>query len=114
MKKILALVVVTLIMTVSLAVPVFAATNNSINPPSSYSTYAEYKDYVQGLLDEGLITQKGADALLEEYSRYNNGTSNGGYFGGCWGANQGGGYGNGYGGCYGNGYGGCYGGGYRR
>lgn len=100
MKKFLALIAVIAIVTTMLAVPVSAAGN--INPPSSYSTYAEYEKYVQSLLDDDLITQKGADALLAEYNSYNNGTSNGGRFAGCWG--RGGGYGAGYGG-YG---GGCW------
>lgn len=89
MKKILALIAIIAVMTTFFVLPVAAA--NNINPPSSYSTYTDDKEYVQSLLDEGLITQKGADALLEEYNSYNNGTSNGGYFRGCPG--WGGGYG---------------------
>lgn len=104
MKKIITTIVVLAIMVTALSVPVTAAASSNINPPTAYSTYTDYEDYVQSLLDEGLITQKGADSLLEEYTSYNNGTSNGGYWGGCWGR----GYSVGYG------RGGCPGGRYRR
>lgn len=83
-KKLLTLIAATAVMAVTFLTPVFAAGNT--NPPADYSTYSSYEDYVKSLLEDGLITQKGADELLEGYNTGNYGGGYGrcgGYGGGC-------------------------------
>lgn len=94
MKKKFAILAIIVAMTTIFVVPVSAADN--FDSPYSYGSYEDYKEYVQGLLDDDLITQKGADALLEEYSAA---VDNGYGYGACWRYGGGcGGWGRGYGG----------------